>query len=63
MEIREEVLRVERGRADDEELAAVAAVLLALCRDREPVESEEPAEAGSDWWRRRDAYRAPASWR
>ncbi|MEU6987932.1 acyl-CoA carboxylase epsilon subunit [Streptomyces sp. NPDC046324] len=63
MESREAVFRVERGRADDEELAAIAAVLLALHRDREPVECEGPAEAGSDWWRRRDAYRAPASWR
>ncbi|WP_415954465.1 acyl-CoA carboxylase epsilon subunit [Streptomyces sp. KLOTTS4A1] len=63
MESREAVFRVERGRADDEELAAVAAVLLALHRERGPAVSEEPAEAGSRWWRRPDAYTAPGSWR
>ncbi|MFD8122978.1 acyl-CoA carboxylase epsilon subunit [Streptomyces albidoflavus] len=63
MESREAVFRVERGRADHEELAAVAAVLLALRRDHEPVVSEEPAETGSSWWRRPDAYTAPCSWR
>jgi hypothetical protein len=57
----EPILRVERGRADPEELAALTVVLLALhgdCAER----PEEPPLSGSGWWRRSDVYRAPGDW-
>jgi hypothetical protein len=53
-------VRVERGQAGGEELAALVAVLLAL-RGEPPVKG--PARAGSRWWRRREGYTAPGSWR
>ena len=54
-------VRVERGRADAEELAALMAVLLA-------VRAGEAAGCGHERrsarrWRRPDDYRAPHSWR
>ncbi|OWA01047.1 hypothetical protein B9W68_30415 [Streptomyces sp. CS227] len=63
MESREAVFRVERGQADAAELAAVAAVLLAVSRNRGPVVSRRRARAGSSWWRSAGGYRSPASWR
>ncbi|MFE9683998.1 acyl-CoA carboxylase epsilon subunit [Streptomyces sp. NPDC002701] len=58
-------LRVERGRADETELAAVAVVVLALYGGERPCAT--PAGRGpGDWseprWRR-DYYRAPGGWR
>ncbi|MFG2503305.1 acyl-CoA carboxylase subunit epsilon [Streptomyces sp. NPDC048441] len=54
------VLRLERGQASDEELAALTVVLLSLCRD-----DAEPGEGrplnGSRWWKG-SGYSAPRSW-
>ncbi|MFC0058239.1 acyl-CoA carboxylase subunit epsilon [Streptomyces actinomycinicus] len=58
----ETVLRVERGQADDEELAAIAVVLLAL-RAGEPEEPEQPPSPGWNWWERPSGYASPDSWR
>ncbi|MGW7411687.1 acyl-CoA carboxylase subunit epsilon [Streptomyces sp. NPDC054863] len=59
------VVRVERGEASEEELAAVVALFSLLAARRE--ESREPAlERPRAGWRRpeRDAvYHAPYSWR
>ncbi|NEB77133.1 acyl-CoA carboxylase subunit epsilon [Streptomyces sp. SID14478] len=56
------VLRVERGRADPDELAAVAAVLIARSRagrsDAQPVSARRPQA-----WRSARAYTAPGGWR
>jgi hypothetical protein len=57
------VLRVERGRVDSEELAAVAAVLLARHRERGQASHKEPPTAVPRWWRRPETYEAPGSWR
>ncbi|MFE1036646.1 acyl-CoA carboxylase epsilon subunit [Streptomyces sp. NPDC058807] len=62
MENTEAVLRVERGRADEVELAAVAAVLLARARIGR-MTAEAPAPAGLGWWRPVNSYTAPGSWR
>ncbi|MFC7846793.1 acyl-CoA carboxylase epsilon subunit [Streptomyces sp. NPDC057382] len=56
------LLRVERGHASDEELAALAAVLIALCGSGE-ASGEEPAVACSAWWSRPEGYASPGSWR
>ncbi|MFJ3673960.1 acyl-CoA carboxylase epsilon subunit [Streptomyces sp. NPDC090106] len=58
----EVLLRVERGSADEVELAALAAVLFALCASAEEPDEELP-EPGSRWWRKPPAYAAPESWR
>ncbi|THA32002.1 acyl-CoA carboxylase subunit epsilon [Streptomyces sp. A1277] len=60
----ESVLRVEKGLADPEELAAITAVLLARAA-AQPAES--PARRGRDTagWRRLErtpGFRAPHSW-
>ncbi|WP_257231076.1 acyl-CoA carboxylase subunit epsilon [Streptomyces sp. UH6] len=55
------VLRVERGRASDEELAALTAVLLSLPRKAGAREEVRPRTA-SGWWERRTDYEAPGSW-
>ncbi|MET9500005.1 acyl-CoA carboxylase epsilon subunit [Streptomyces sp. NPDC006552] len=56
------VLRVERGRADPDELAAVAAVLFARGRAGraalEPVSVRRPRP-----WRPAPGYSAPGAWR
>ncbi|MFE6286052.1 acyl-CoA carboxylase epsilon subunit [Streptomyces sp. NPDC057877] len=56
------VWRVERGQAGAEELAALAAVLLAV-----RARAGEPGAArpvlGWRWWARRAAYAPPGSWR
>lgn len=59
----EAVLRVERGRADDAELAALTAVLLALHRAREKSDDELEAVVASSWWRRPEGFVPPGSWR
>ncbi|MFE7622853.1 MULTISPECIES: acyl-CoA carboxylase subunit epsilon [unclassified Streptomyces] len=58
-----DLLRVERGRADAEEVAALTVLLLGLRargrqRDGERLEPEWPR-----WPEPRAAYRAPGSWR
>ncbi|MEU3664608.1 acyl-CoA carboxylase epsilon subunit [Streptomyces sp. NPDC032940] len=56
----ETVLRVERGRASEEELAALTAVLLALrARDR----TEPEPTLGWNWWTSPKSYVPPDSWR
>lgn len=62
MESTETVLRVERGQASQEELAALAAVLLAL-RARQGAEPEQPLLLGWSWWKRPRGYAPPGSWR
>lgn len=63
MEGAEAVLRVERGQAGEEELAALMAVLLAL-RTRVREEPEQPPRTlGWSWWRRPTGYEPPRSWR
>ncbi|MFJ7324780.1 acyl-CoA carboxylase subunit epsilon [Streptomyces cyaneofuscatus] len=59
----ESVLRVEKGHADPEELAAITAVLLA----RAAAQPSTPAHRGRDTagWRRLErtpGFRAPHSW-
>ncbi|MFI6341436.1 acyl-CoA carboxylase epsilon subunit [Streptomyces sp. NPDC050535] len=66
MERVQAVLRVERGAASEEELAALAAVLLALrARDGAPVggPASPGAGLGWNWWRRPHGYAPPGSWR
>ncbi|MFE0705392.1 acyl-CoA carboxylase subunit epsilon [Streptomyces sp. NPDC058872] len=58
------LLRVEKGQADPEELAAITAVLLA----RAAAQPAEPAPHGRSTagWRRlerQSGFRAPHSWR
>ncbi|QFZ78457.1 acyl-CoA carboxylase subunit epsilon [Streptomyces fagopyri] len=54
----EPVLRVERGRAGEEELAAPTVVPLALGAGGAPARRDRPLN-GSRWWRRPRAYRGP----
>lgn len=59
------LLRVERGRATDAELAAVAVVLLSLLADR-GEETGAGRRPGVPRWRPERvpaAYRSPHSWR
>lgn len=58
----EALIRVERGRPDEAELAAVVAVLLARQAGVEEM-PEEPSAAEIRWWQERDGYAAPESWR
>jgi hypothetical protein len=54
-------IRVERGAAGAEELAALTAVLAALCgRAPRPGPARAPAACG--WWRGAGGYRSPESW-
>ncbi|MFF6918358.1 acyl-CoA carboxylase epsilon subunit [Streptomyces sp. NPDC012466] len=62
MERAEVLLRVERGHASEEELAALAAVLGALRRSGREVD-EEPVALPAAWWERPAGYVAPGSWR
>ncbi|MEU5282301.1 acyl-CoA carboxylase epsilon subunit [Streptomyces asoensis] len=57
------LIRVERGRPDERELAAVVAVLLALRAGAQPEVAGEPAAAEMSWWRMPQAYTAPDGWR
>ncbi|MFD5631110.1 MULTISPECIES: acyl-CoA carboxylase epsilon subunit [unclassified Streptomyces] len=66
MESVQAVLRVERGAAGEEELAALAAVLLALRARGGGLADEESAAGprlGWHWWRRPGGYAPPGSWR
>lgn len=60
------VLRVERGQATDEELAAVAVTLLSLLSEAETRQKQDVARRlgkGQSWLRdRMPVYRAPHSW-
>lgn len=56
----EPVLRVERGQASDEELAALTVLLLALRAGGAFPGRGRPVN-GSRWWRPR-TRRAPRSW-
>ncbi|WP_331742336.1 acyl-CoA carboxylase subunit epsilon (plasmid) [Streptomyces sp. NBC_00876] len=56
----EAALRIERGRATDEELAALTVVLLALRAD-DPEQEGYPI-SGFPQWSRQLSYRAPRSW-
>ncbi|POX44140.1 hypothetical protein C3489_36980 [Streptomyces sp. Ru71] len=62
MESAENLLRVERGQADEDELAALTAVLMAL-RARGRAEPEQPPTLGWNWWKQAREYAAPGSWR
>ncbi|MEN3583826.1 acyl-CoA carboxylase subunit epsilon [Streptomyces sp. ZYX-F-203] len=60
------VFRVERGRAGDEELAAVAVVLCALPAGRDEGNSGDARSPETALWepaRARAVYRSPRSWR
>ncbi|GAA1374948.1 acyl-CoA carboxylase subunit epsilon [Streptomyces beijiangensis] len=52
-------LRVVRGRADADELAALTIVLLALRARGGELSRREERAGGSRWWRPPTAYRAP----
>ncbi|GGJ44555.1 acyl-CoA carboxylase subunit epsilon [Streptomyces brasiliensis] len=54
-------LRVVRGRASEEELAALTVVLLALSEQAQQ-RTRQRAVNGSRWWGRPHSYRAPRSW-
>ncbi|MFJ5531283.1 acyl-CoA carboxylase epsilon subunit [Streptomyces sp. NPDC093261] len=60
------VLRIERGNADPEELAAVTALLLARAAARPISGPPGPPPTAAAAWRRPDrerAYRPPHSWK
>ncbi|WP_327370065.1 acyl-CoA carboxylase subunit epsilon [Streptomyces sp. NBC_01217] len=60
----ESVLRVEKGLADPEELAAITAVLLARAA-AQPADSPAHRRSGTAGWRRLErtpGFRAPHSW-
>ncbi|MEV4092827.1 acyl-CoA carboxylase epsilon subunit [Streptosporangium saharense] len=54
-------IRVVRGRAEAEELAALAVVLLALGRRGTPTPDATSGE-GVSWPREPGGYRSPTSW-
>ncbi|MFE9454466.1 acyl-CoA carboxylase subunit epsilon [Streptomyces sp. NPDC006739] len=54
-------VRVERGRASAEELAALTVVLLGL-QARTGSRDAKSRRSGSWWWGRPAAYQAPTSW-
>jgi hypothetical protein len=60
-------LRIERGRADDDELAAVAVVLCALLAGRTAVTGEQEPLFAVPSWRRPGVpgrqWRSPYGWR
>jgi hypothetical protein len=60
------LLRIERGQATEEELAAVAVTLFSLVAGQAAGQEEESGEQGAASWHRPQAgggYRAPHSWR
>ncbi|MCF3136757.1 MULTISPECIES: acyl-CoA carboxylase subunit epsilon [Streptomyces] len=65
MESGETVLRIERGRATDVELAAVAIVLCAMLAGRGESDGDEQKPNVPLWRPERDAaaYRSPYNWR
>ncbi|MFJ8810835.1 acyl-CoA carboxylase subunit epsilon [Streptomyces sp. NPDC102490] len=58
----ETLLVVERGRASEEELAALTVVVLAAREGRQRREAPPAVRAGR-WWERSTAYASPRSWR
>ncbi|MEU4267023.1 acyl-CoA carboxylase subunit epsilon [Streptomyces sp. NPDC026092] len=59
------LLRVEKGHADPEELAAITAVLLARAA-AQPADDSTPSGRSTAGWRRlerENGFRAPHSWR
>ncbi|WP_210594147.1 acyl-CoA carboxylase epsilon subunit [Streptomyces sp. GESEQ-35] len=58
----ETVLRVERGLACEDELAALTAALL-MMRGRAQEEAERLPAVAPCWEARPTVYRAPGSWR
>ncbi|MBB1255311.1 acyl-CoA carboxylase epsilon subunit [Streptomyces alkaliterrae] len=58
------LVRVERGTASDEELAAVTALLLARAAGSQHAESARPRSGTAGWRRleRTPGFRAPHSW-
>ncbi|MFI2437515.1 acyl-CoA carboxylase epsilon subunit [Streptomyces sp. NPDC018693] len=56
------VLRVEKGHAEPEELAALTAVLLARAAPLAP-DRRGRVKADWRWWERELGFRAPHSWR
>ncbi|ONK10971.1 acyl-CoA carboxylase epsilon subunit [Streptomyces sp. MP131-18] len=58
------LVRVEKGRASDEELAAVTALLLARVARQPAPDDAGPGRSPAAWRRleRARAYRAPHSW-
>ncbi|MEU0603062.1 acyl-CoA carboxylase subunit epsilon [Streptomyces sp. NPDC006393] len=62
---RRPALRVERGSATEEELAALTVVLLAL-RGRptdEDADARRRPVGGPGWWRRPVGHQGPRGWR
>jgi hypothetical protein len=57
------LLRVEKGHADPEELAAITAILMARAGSR-PAESAAGTRSTAGWRRleRQSGFRAPHSW-
>ncbi|WP_330343098.1 acyl-CoA carboxylase subunit epsilon [Streptomyces sp. NBC_00557] len=58
----EPALRVERGTATEEELAALTVVLLALRGGPAEEDAQRRPINGSRWWRRPRAYQGSRSW-
>lgn len=58
------LVRVEKGTASDEELAAVTALLLARAAHGHPGQSAGPRRSTAGWRRleRTPGFRAPHSW-
>ncbi|MCK1797667.1 acyl-CoA carboxylase subunit epsilon [Streptomyces sp. XM4193] len=59
------LVRVEKGTASDEELAAVTALLLARAAHGRPSEPQGPHRRSVAGWRRLEragGFRAPHSW-
>lgn len=56
-------LRVERGHASEEELAAITVVLLALRAGGTTDAGGRPGAGRARWRNGPDGYRAPHSWR
>ncbi|MDI3405850.1 acyl-CoA carboxylase subunit epsilon [Streptomyces cavernicola] len=60
------LLRIERGHATEEELAAIAVTLLSLAAARSEPDGEESGGQCTVRWSRRErtrSYQAPHSWR
>ncbi|MGK5531715.1 acyl-CoA carboxylase subunit epsilon [Streptomyces sp. URMC 129] len=59
------LVRVEKGQASDEELAAVTALLMARASTRHAAPGDDGTDRSPAVWRRLErarAYRAPHSW-
>ncbi|MEU7279333.1 acyl-CoA carboxylase subunit epsilon [Streptomyces sp. NPDC045431] len=58
------LLRVEKGHADPEELAAITAILMARAGARPADTATEPRRSTAGWRRleRQSGFRAPHSW-